>query len=624
MVNAVLARLKPLTKNPYSEIWSFDTETDTKGFFKLVSVGRIVKTNDKLVPFLYEVETFYKFEEFIFFLFNRGISCVYCYNISFDSRFIPNFMIMNPEYDFELIESSSSLLGVVISKDKQKIVIKDFFPYCLTSLEKIAKTMKCDTKKYPVFKEDNPEKLKELWKNFFDNCSIPELVKHCETDVKMLCEVMYKYKENLYNLYHIDILSRKIFSLASLAMKNFRTNFITNNIYNPFLEIEFIKKGKFKYDLKESYESFSRLGYHGGYTGNRDNYRHLKGKSFDINSSYPKQTQDEKFGCGNCIPVLRLSDFMHGTEEIGGFALAKVNFNHEKWFLPVLRPDLKFGRMCGYWEGVLTSHELNWLTEHNISWEFQKGLVFDDWDKSRSLERYCKMLYSNKAEYSFDNPYRNITKMLLNAITGKFGQKTEIEHKTDLKFLSRRQFENQSEPETLNKKINDNCWLTWKKSIRQNLKPYQFVNWIAAITAKGRIQLTEMIIETNANYWDTDSVYCDLDNCKDIVSDEKTLGGWKKEHSFTRFRALAPKMYCFYDSEENKHYVKCKGLPRDFFNREMFNKIWNFSNESVISVHNIPRFLSMKESFGRVNVLERDLLVMYDEMSKTLKPECKM
>lgn len=622
---AYLESKHKLGRLPSFEIWSFDTETDIRGFFKLVSVGRIMKTNDSKVPFLFEVKTFFSFEEFVFFLFKRNIKCLYCYNISFDSRFIPNFLISNPNFDFQLVESSSQLLGVILSKfNKQKVVIKDFFPYCLTSLDSISKKLQCKSKKYPDFKEKDRDKLKALWNSFFKNCSMKELQKHCEEDVKILCELIYRYRRHSFELFNLDMCSRRIFSLASLAMVNFRTNYIKSKIPNSFLEKDFVEKGKYRYRLLNSREKFVRDSYHGGYTGNRDNLRHLQLESFDINSSYPYQTQDEKFPIGASEWVDRLSEFIHNTEEIAGFALVKVNFNNKKYFLPVHREDNKFGKQDGYWEGVLTSHELNWLTNHKISWEFQKGLTFEDWDKTHSLEKYCKELYVNKSLEAQDSPLRDIYKLYLNSLTGKFGQKTEIETKKELRFLSNQEFEDLDKPETLNQRINDNIWLTWKKEIKSTLKPYQFVSWISLITAKGRIQLTDMIIKTNAFYWDTDSVYSSAKMCKDLVSDEKTLGGWKREHKIGRFRALAPKMYCFYDLEEKKHFVKCKGVPKDFFNKEMFDKIWNFKDGGNISVENIPRFLSMKEAFHRVNVLEKDLLVMYDEMDKTLTPKCKM
>lgn len=631
-----LTKLKQLKKLRERSIHVFDVETDIRGFFKLVSYAKLQKSKKGNNEYDVLVKTFFDFDEFIFYLLDNNVDIIYCYNIKFDSRFFPNFLINNLDIDFHVIESSSQMLGVIfkrkVNEKVNTLIFKDFFPFCKTSLDKISKKFKCKHKKYPDFKEKNELKLKKLWNEFFETCNMYELQLHCENDVWILAELIEKYRDMIFNIYKVDILDKKIYSLASLCMKVYRTNFIEEKIHNPFLSVNYdYRNKKWNYKIEKYLEKFVRETYRGGYCGNRDNRQHFDLISFDINSSYPYQTTKLKFPIGNFELTTKEKLFNEKTEEIEGFCELEIDFMDSERFIPLITNDGKLGRINGFWNGNITSIELKYLQKYDIPYSFKKGYYFEDYDKSFSVRNFCLFNYEKKAEQDRidkGSALREIYKTLMNALTGKFGQKMKLEQKINTKFVMKDEFESLKSEYDSNPIIKDELYYVYQLIEKESIKAYQIPSWISLITALGRIQLLEMIHKTNAICWDSDSVYSErkhldesfIEECRDNL----TLGGWKIEHEISRLRSLAPKFYCFHDINDNKNYIKLKGIPKDFCNEDLFNEIWNFQDGNTITIKNIPRFLTMKESIRRVNVLESELLLKYDEITKNLQPIQKM
>lgn len=630
MKNVYLTSIRKIKQLREQSIYTFDVETNSHGFFKLVSYGKLSKSKNPSKVFDIEVKTFFNFDEFIFDLFESKVKIIYCYNIKFDSRFFPNFLMNHLDIDFNIIESQSQMLGFKMFRmnngKKEEIIFKDFLPFCKSSLDKISKKLGCIYKKYPDFKEKDEKKLKQLWNNFFETCNLFELQLHCESDIRITCELIFRYRKLVFEQYHLDILNKRIYSLASLTMKIYRANYITERINNSFLKSIYNKDTKkWSYYINSHLEKFIRDSYRGGYCGNRDNKKHYNLKSYDINSSYPYQSTLYKFPIGKAYPTTNEEKFNENTNDINGFCQVEVDFNNPVYYLPVVRNDGMLGRNLGFWKGNLTSLELRWLKKYDIPYKFKFGYYFNEYDKSYSLRNFSNDNYFKKSKEKPDSALREIYKTILNALTGKFGQKMEFEQKIDYKFVSEEQFENVSDKDFDNKRIDENIWYIFRKTLKTSIKTFQIPSWISLITASGRIQLMDMIINTNAYYWDSDSVYSEVKNIpKDLPLDENKLGYWKLEHNISRLRALAPKSYCFHDSDKNLYEIKYKGVPRDFYTKELFDEMWNYQDGNIIRIEKIPRFLSMKESLNRKNVLERDSLLMYDEMNKDLIPKSKM
>ena len=126
------------------------------------------------------------------------------------------------------------------------------------------------------------------------------------------------------------------------------------------------------------------------------------------------------------------------------------------------------------------------------------------------------------------------------------------------------------------------------------------VQYGSAITSWGRIQLMETIYKIGSEkfiYADTDSLKIEgitkeelIRICKEqnielsTSKEEKKLGGWDYEYSFSNFKAIAQKKYIYQIEGEKDYRCKCSGLPeeirKDIKTKEQFNIGSTFTRNS--------------------------------------------
>lgn len=563
------------------KFYSFDVESDPKtNEFKMVCLGSILyKAED---CFYHEVKTFFSISEFIEELALIKPKVLFCYNIKFDNVFIIDYLIEH-SIQFYVIESNQAQLGLTFKLNEFEIVIKDFFAFGRSSLHNLSESLGTQTKKYPKNIESDDE-----WDRFFQTCNMIELQKHCENDVKMLNECIWIFRKRIFELFRIDALSKKIFSLASLSMMLFRSNFVNNPIENSFL---FTNEDEFGYHLHENEFNFIHETYSGGYADVFSNNVYHDVVVFDINSSYPFQTTKLKFPVGKAYYTNSAEVFEEMTKEIAGFCKARIVFEKDKPYIPI-KVEGKFQRAYGVWVGNISSIEYYYLKEKSLEIDFLEGYYFLEYDKQESLKNFCQTLYKNK-QTADSKSTREIYKILLNALTGKFGQNPYTE-KILYSIMKITDFEGLSENSKIVYKKRENCVV--KSTIEKlTLKPFMMVSWISLITALGRLQLLDMIEKTKAIACDTDSVFCERKNA--CIESSNELGGWKleKDEQFTDFRALAPKMYCG-KTIEGKKFIKCKGIPKKYRDDRLYNQIMGWNGIDEIIVKDIHRFLGFKQS----------------------------
>jgi len=573
-----LTKLKPNKIKP-RVINTFDYETDyTMVEEKLVCLGRYNPISDK-----YFTKTFYNTEDFINYLFDNKITEVYGYNLKFDSRFFLNFLIKHPNCSISTIRGGSTILSLYMNYNQKEIRFRDFYPFCLTSLDNISENFDLKNKKYPNF----DVKDKENWDNFFRYCKIEELEKHCKLDVMILAELINKYRLKFYNEYKLDVIGKNIFSLAGLSMKVYRTHFLEKPINNPFV----FRKNR-EYMIDKTQYNYVRNTYHGGYTGNTDTDLHYNIVSYDINSSYPFQSTIIKFPTGQAFFTDNEEIFIDKISEIDGFCNLTIDFTNTNLKFPVYDETIEeFKSVNGIWNGNLTSIEYNYLKEKNIKMKFNTGLYYSDYDRTYSLKKYMLSMYEKKKN-AISEDLRLINKRLLNSLTGKFGQRINIENRINERIISKNYediFDTEATIYTVF--LNQFSKYCYEKENSESIKSYTLPSWISLICASGRIQLIRMIELTKANYWDTDSVYFD-NKYEDILESSNKLGGWKKEHEFEYLRAIAPKLYAGLLIKDKKHntfnermFVRSKGinLNNDIkLKKKLFTQILNCRNRIEI------------------------------------------
>ena len=622
--NYELKSLKPISKlDRKIKFFSIDFESTTGNKqFKLCSICEIIKTKEHTE---YKTYGFKDISELFNFIHEKNILLLYCYNIKFDDCFLLNFLARN-NYEVTFIESKQAVLGLkfrvksnseTLEKDKPKwVILKDFLPFCKCSLEDISKKFKCKNKKYPEnLKNEND------WEKFFNSCTFDELQKHCDNDVKILSESIVIFRQLIFDKFHVDMLDKKIFSLASLALKIYRVNYVKTPLSNSFFSLTYNKFDK-TYDIKTNLELYEyvKSSYSGGYCEVFDNSFYEKGFCYDINSSYPFQVTKINFPIGKAYFTENYELFMENIQFIEGFCHVIIDFtSNSEFFIPV-KKNGKFMRVKSIWEGKITSIELKYLLKHKIDFEFKSGYYFLDYDTSKSLENYCLDNYKNKQNESDDSPLREIFKILLNGLTGKFGQRifnenTNYEFFTDLDSANNLDLNPELTYQVFEK---GEIFIRESKYETETKKPFMFVSWSSLITAAGRIQLLDMIHLTKALYCDTDSVF----TLSNSIPTDKNLGGWKLEKEFSEFRCIAPKCYAYTLADKTK-VVRLKGVPKKY-RLDSYDKIINFKDGDSIKFIDIHRFLSFKEMIKRKNDVESsDLFTGACLVTKEYYPKLK-
>lgn len=584
-----LATLDPLKKKEFKQIkfGSFDTE-------QISLNDRTFRCSALSFLFRDKIKTLYftDFESMFNKMIEEKFEVIYCFNLKHDEVYFYNYCYEN-DYEIKSIESGSSL-GISVYKGKDCLIkIKDFFPFMLCSLEKACYNYKVKTKKFKVD---------------FDNCSDVEIEKHVRNDAIMLLELMIKYRKTN----SVDFMDKSIYSLASLSIKIYRTEFLKNKLENPF-----VYRVKNTYVINEKLHEFVRKCYKGGLCNNFDREIHYNCVTLDMNSDYPFQTQDEKFPIGRMYRTTKFEEFSYETKEICGFCRVKL-YIPDICICSVV--DGKLSLIKGFHEVYITSYELKYALECGSELiEFIEGYYSLKFDESFSLAKYMKH-YFEKKKTAKSIEERETSKRLINAPSGKLGQKP------NQKGIVIKSFENEIEAINNLTETNSHGFLATNSSNKtivkteeehESIKTFMFVSWIAIITAKARIDLLKMIKLTNAYYCDTDSVHIEQSMLKFVPKEKigSNLGQWKIESKMEYERCLAPKLYAsFYDrdyiiedkrleSELDVYNVKAKGVP-SFAQKNLFYEIME-GNESISFECN--QNLGYKASFIRKNgVINRD------------------
>lgn len=172
---------------------------------------------------------------------------------------------------------------------------------------------------------------------------------------------------------------------------------------------------------------------------------------------------------------------------------------------------------------------------------------------------------------------RNLSKMMLNALSGKFGSHTVVRCKRPT--------------------INNNI-VSYKMNKEENINGIYlplsiFITSYARHFLLNNIQklIDYSIKKYNVNkfiYADTDSIHTTLspDECKNLLEiDERELGKWKIENTFKEARYLKPKCYIqrLYD---NNLKIACAGLSKSEFSKITWE---NFNSSLCIEGKNYYR-----------------------------------
>lgn len=422
------------------------------------------------------------------------------------------------------------------------------------------------------------------WKQMRDEW-LPYLISDC----KGLRQLMVKFEMWIIERFKVNL--RKNITIAQLAMAIFRTRFLKNSIINH-----------------RAIEDDVRKSYYGGRTEIFQHYIE-DANYYDFNSLYPFVMKEYPIPIG--VPV-KSYNF-----KLGDFGIAFIDVEVPKDLkIPVLPFRAKNKKLIfpvGRFSGWYCSPEIELAVKMGCKIKINYGYKFE---KDKIFDEYIDTFYKIKQEAKKDSIDYLLSKLFMNSLYGKFGQRRE----------KRAIIMN---PKTIigKKMINDFMYEEERISESGHILPA-----IASfITCYARCELYNVLKDSEPIYCDTDSVITK----KKLESDSHKLGALKDEmpQGIKEGVFILPKMYGLVDNE-GKEYVKCKGFPKKMFNysilkQAMFSK--DFSNIKFEREKFGLAFESLKRSKSFVSMItqKRSIKSKYDkrievDLYNTLPIEIKL
>lgn len=282
-------------------------------------------------------------------------------------------------------------------------------------------------------------------------------------------------------------------------------------------------------------------------------------KYYDFKSMYPSVMYEKEYPAGYCIFTKEyIDDF---------FGIYKCNIVAPDLAIPFLHTYNKDGKLIfpqGEFSGTYTSVEIEKAKQLGYIVEVLEGYYFTE--KERPFKPYVRKWYGFKqeAENNDNKALRFISKLYLNSLYGKFGQRrifTKIMHKENtLDYYMEKYGNIKDYDEKLNILLIE----------EESRSKYTTVHIASFVTAYARIKLYEafeQVQEKNGTlyYCDTDSLVTDVE-----LDTSKGLGALDLEDELGEAVFLAPKLYAYITHEE-KYVNKHKGL-REKYELETYKK----------------------------------------------------
>ena len=505
---------------------------------------------------------------------------LYAHNLGrFDAIFIIKLLALL-DYQVSPIWKDNAILRIKIfdPKTKQRITLLDSLNLFKTSLKKLLISFNCETRKgeFPhlFVKEDNLNYIgnkPEIKYYSLSNISVDEYNKinssnwnlkeeclnYLEKDILGLLEGLNK--GSLYYFKEFGVNIPKYMTLPSLAMAVFGFNF-----YDEKYQIKMIKG---------PLEKFIRDAYFGGNVAafTKDVKGKIKkGFHYDMNSQYPKAML-------NNLPI---GDPVFSTNtELSyyfGFVYALITPPSESELKNLyIQYREKLGKITCPREPFyrwIPSFELEQALKDKYKAQIFYGINFPESsnvDSPKLFENYVTHFY-NKKKNAKDNVEKNIAKLMLNSLYGKFGQK-DIENR--IKFVSKDEankilkgyhvsyFAGISDENVLIKyssKLNEKLRRIYSKedkliqfetNFKKDRGVVSAVQISCAIAAYARLSINPFknIISNKLYYSDTDSLVLEKKLTENIVG--KELGQWKLEAIIKKGIFIRPKLYSYFTED---------------------------------------------------------------------------
>lgn len=494
------------------------------------------------------------FEEFMSFCANPARNfTLYFHNLKFDGSFIISWLLSNGfEYISDKREKRNDTFTTLITDMGQFYAIEIYF----------------NVKGHHVNKVKILDSLK-----IFPNFSVERVAEGFGLPIHKL-EIDYKQKRPLgwqltqqeidYIRNDVEIMAR---ALKIMFAEGLNKMTIAGDAFASYKE--FVPNFRKRFPiLPKVVDEDIRLSYRGGFTYVNEIYKEKpvgRGICIDKNSMYPSKMVQQplpygkpeffegKYKQDDSMPLYIQS--LTCKFELKKGKIPNIQLKNNLSFMPneylsSSKDELITISLCNPdYELFLENYNISDVTYHG-GWKFKecKGM-FDDYINYWMDQKI-------KAGKEGNQPMRQIAKLMLNSLYGRFG----------LSILARQKFPY----------LDDNGVVKFTLLPEEEREPV-YIPVACFITSYGRvdtIRTSQKIRDYSIKkygkdaylYSDTDSIHCtltdaDLEELKeDIFIDDYALGAWAKESDFDR--ALFIRQKCYIEEEKGKLNVTVAGLPK--------------------------------------------------------------
>lgn len=594
--------LKPIKGLKSKQFFTFDIETmDGLKREKMFCWALAYKTRGKYAK-ITTIHGFRDFKPLFEFLSEQNkhlkkheYRTIYVHNLDFEIGMLANYCVKH-KIQFNRLNSGSKTLTLDIYDYKTKFV--DSYQFLFTSQEKAEIEYNVDKS----FRKINCNDLFEKPYSEWSSKDKKRVLEHNKNDVMALYEIMSKFQRFVFEESQLD--STNYISLAQLALACYRRT-ITEPIPNPFIYLHYDKHKKRKtYGYSKSEYTFVHASYFGGRTEVFDSRIHKNAKYIDRVSHYPSEMKFNKYPFGIPYWVLNMKEQLSLLEEScekEGFMKCIVKGNESEQYPPLpKRRDHKIIFDNCEKEGIWALPELRYAHKRGYEIIPIKSLVFDESKDifSSFVDKFFKIKSTAKGGK------RQMSKIVLNSVYGKFGQaieRRELKYDMFYDFYEALDFAN-SFPEPLKVQEIDNgkAFVVAYPVESTQMKSFMNVCISSYITSYARINLLQKLHELeekgiNVLYCDTDSFTIEDSNLDEIEMSSE-LGGWDIEQSFDEVKFYAPKCYC--SIKDGKPFLKMKGVDRMAIKRitESSKTLKEVEEKIRKPIQMAERFMSYTES----------------------------
>lgn len=458
---------------------------------------------------------------------------VYFHNLKFDGEFIIHWLFNNgfkyskekQEKTFSCVVSSMGqfyIIEVIFktgNKKQEKVIFYDSLKKLPFPVRKIAEDFNLPIQKLEI---DYNEERND------DHILTEQEIEYVLHDVKIVAMALQiQIEQNLTKITNgSDALND---FKRTISKKQFEINF-------PILDIQTDK------DIRQAYR--------GGFTYVNPKFQNKDIKNgivFDVNSLYPSVMYDKPLPYG--LPLFFNGQYEHDEMYPLFIQNFTCEFKVKKDYIPTIQlknnlsyiPNEYITESKEQVNLVLTSVDLELFFEHydvwNIEyingWKFKQCVgIFKPY-----IDKWGKVKKENKGAI------RQLAKLMLNSLYGKFGTNPDVTGKIPY--------------------LDDENVVKWKLGEKEMRDPI-YIPMGVFITAWARHKTisTAQLCFDRFIYADTDSLHLvgtDIPKAIEHIIDDKELGYWAHESTFTRARFIRQKTYI--EEIDGKIDVKCAGMP---------------------------------------------------------------